>query len=103
MAETEKSLEVRQTDLNALAEGMEVASRGRALEKILSHYNRMGDDIGVLSRTVALQAETIAGLEKRLASLEATLPKREPAKSADENKAGASRESGKRLPFAFRR
>jgi len=103
MAETEKTLDVRQNDLTALSEGMEAASRARALEKVLSHYNRMGEDIDVLSRTVARQSETMAGLEKRLAALEAKPPKSEPAKSTDENKTGASDESTKQTETRRRR
>lgn|SRR5690349_15727379 len=104
MGETEKALDVRQNDLTALSEGMEAASRARALEKVLSHYNRMGEDIDVLSRTVARQSETIAGLEKRLTALETKPPKSESANnSTPENRAGASDDSAKRTETRHRR
>lgn len=103
MAETENEVQARQSDLTTLAEGMEAGSRTRALEKILSQHNRMGEDIDVLSRTVARQSETITGLERRLAALEAKPPISEPAKSTDENKTGVSGESAKRAETRRRR
>lgn len=90
-------------DLDALAQGLDVQHRSRAIDRILAHHAALRSEIDRLGAQAGEQREVIVRLEKRVAALEAGRNADSPQSSAETSHSPSESDAkavSRRLPFS---